>query len=60
MHPDAAMYGFKHIQYIDLPALPLDVTEAFTPDSLDVGRVYLGVSLAILISFMTYVRPAAR
>ncbi|EIW63749.1 uncharacterized protein TRAVEDRAFT_67759 [Trametes versicolor FP-101664 SS1] len=48
------MYGFKHIQYIDLPALPLDVTEAFTPNSLDAGRVYLGVSLAILISFMTY------
>ncbi|KAL1950911.1 hypothetical protein VTO73DRAFT_60 [Trametes versicolor] len=48
------MYGFKHIQYIDLPALPLDVTEALTPNSLDVGRAYLGVSLAILISFMTY------
>ncbi|OJT13955.1 hypothetical protein TRAPUB_9494 [Trametes pubescens] len=48
------MYGIKYIQYIDLPALPSDVTEVFPPKSLDVGRVYLGVSLTILILFMTY------
>ncbi|KAH9884641.1 hypothetical protein C8Q73DRAFT_840518 [Cubamyces lactineus] len=40
------MYGFKHVQFIEHPA---EVHQRMDPEG-----VYLGVSLAVLISFTTY------
>ncbi|KAI0829094.1 hypothetical protein BC628DRAFT_1362439 [Trametes gibbosa] len=50
----AAMYGLKHIQLLDIPADRPFLQFPLSPRDIDLGKLYLGVSLAIFISFMTY------
>ncbi|KAI0328462.1 hypothetical protein GY45DRAFT_1003905 [Cubamyces sp. BRFM 1775] len=46
------MYGFKHVQFIEHSGRPEH--PAGVRQGMDTERVYLGVSLAVLISFTTY------
>ncbi|KAH9854479.1 hypothetical protein C2E23DRAFT_858605 [Lenzites betulinus] len=47
------MYG---LQLLDLPADTRFLRALLSPRDIDLGKLYLGVSLTIIISFMTYYR----